>query len=213
MSLEPLQQALAPWGARAAEIEAALVAYVDLVLVHNRATNLIGPLRREEIFSQLILDALLPALALGLEAPAGPVMDIGSGAGLPGIPLSILWGAAAEVHLVEPRRKRVEFLELAASSLGLAQVKVHGGRVETLDKALSRRFAATAAKAFKPPLEYLEAARPWLKPGGFAFLYVSARSWGDEQARGARKLGFHPHARLAHPVMPDRAGLVLVCKS
>jgi 16S rRNA (guanine527-N7)-methyltransferase len=212
MSDERLREALAPWGARAAQIEETLAAYVELLLVHNRTTNLIGPLPREEIVSQLILDALLPALALGPEAPAGLVMDIGSGAGLPGIPLSILWGAAAEVHLVEPRRKRVEFLELAASTLGLAQVKVHGGRVETLDKALARRFSVIAAKAFKPPLEYLEAARPWLKVGGLAFLYVSARSWGDEQIKGARSLRFHPHARLPHPAMPDRAGLVLVYK-
>ena len=103
-----------------------LLAYVTLLERLGRGTNLIGPLSRDRILSELIADALLPAMA---RPPLGPLLDIGSGAGLPGLPLAITF-PELPVHLVEPRQKRVTFLKTVTRRLGLTQVQIHGQRIE-----------------------------------------------------------------------------------
>jgi 16S rRNA (guanine527-N7)-methyltransferase len=211
MSQKLLRTALEPWGERAPEILEALTGYVELLTKHNRTSNLVGPLSRDAMFSELVLDALLPALALGpQEAFArGPMMDIGSGAGLPGVPLAALWGAQAQVHIVEPRSKRTTFVRIAARRLGLGGVQIHNKRIEQVDQALRGQIGVVAAKAFAPPLEFLEIARGWLMPGGRVFLYTSRDSWTQEEASAAEAMGFQELARRAHPTMERRAGLVL----
>ena len=64
--------------------------------------------------------------------PAPVIVDVGSGAGLPGIVIAAALPNAT-VHLVERRRRRTAFLELAASTLGLGNTRVHGGDVQALE--------------------------------------------------------------------------------
>lgn len=106
-----------------------------------------------------ILDSLRAVPAL----PEGPVevVDMGSGAGLPGIPVAIA-RPDAHVVLAESRRQRIAFLELAATELGLGNVSVHAGRAETAPSAAG----ACLARAFRDARGSWEVAKMLLGPTG-----------------------------------------------
>ncbi|MFA5551263.1 MAG: RsmG family class I SAM-dependent methyltransferase [Trueperaceae bacterium] len=81
-----------------------------------------------------------------IEDRAGPtpvIVDVGSGAGLPGIVIAAALPNAT-VHLVERRRRRTAFLELATSALGLSNAHVHGGDVQELDGVCADVITAQA---------------------------------------------------------------------
>lgn len=174
--------------------------YIDLLLAHNRKANLIGPLGRAAIRRDLIEDSLLPPR---VAPPRGALIDLGSGAGLPGIPLAITY-PDTPVHLVEPRQKRHTFLRIAARRLGLTNVTVHGCRVEEL--SLPDGVETAAAKAFRPVPELLETYASLLPIGGLGYLYVSDETWSEEAVAAA---GFEPVGREPHPDRPGRWGAVV----
>jgi 16S rRNA (guanine527-N7)-methyltransferase len=113
----------------------------------------------------LLLDSLLflPALP----AATSPLLDIGSGAGVPGLVLKL---ARPEwvVHLVEANRRRANFLRQAVRRLELAAVTVHETRAESLATRgeLARRFGAVTARAVAAPEATVALARPSLRAGG-----------------------------------------------
>jgi 16S rRNA (guanine527-N7)-methyltransferase len=106
-----------------------------------------------------ILDSLRAVPAVPEDA--GETVDLGSGAGLPGIPVAI---ARPEVHVIlaESRRQRIAFLELAAAELGLANVSVHPGRAETAPSPAG----VCLARAFRDARGSWEVAQMLLGPGG-----------------------------------------------
>lgn len=104
---------------------AALLSYVALVFRWQRIANLTGAPDPSTFIRQHVSDSLSVLPHVG----AGPLADIGSGAGLPGLVLAIAQ-PALEVVLVEPRGKRARFLEQARIELALPNVSVHAGRVQ-----------------------------------------------------------------------------------
>ncbi|MFN9999737.1 MAG: 16S rRNA (guanine(527)-N(7))-methyltransferase RsmG, partial [bacterium] len=74
-----------------------------------------------------VLDCLQLA-PLTAVAPPGPIIDLGSGAGLPGLVLAIATGR--ETHLVESDRRKAAFLIDAAAQLGFPQVRIHAARID-----------------------------------------------------------------------------------
>ena len=113
-------------------------------LLHAKALPLgmIGRGDRGQLRERHVVDSLRGAALLG--PGPGRVVDLGSGAGLPGIPLAI---ARQDLifWLADLRKRRVAFMELAVDSLGLSNVTVFAGKVEQLtgpfDGCLSRAFA------------------------------------------------------------------------
>ena len=101
------------------------------ILVHDHAgrSALIAKGDRPTLFTRHVLDSLNP-LAL-FPSPPKSALDVGSGAGFPGIPLAICW-PSTEVILLDSREKKVGFMELAVRELGLKNVKVVLARVEDL---------------------------------------------------------------------------------
>jgi 16S rRNA (guanine527-N7)-methyltransferase len=96
------------------------------------------------------------------QIPAGAgIADLGSGAGLPGLPLAIAMPAHS-VTLVEPRRGRVAFLESVVDQLDLGNVDVFLGKAERLN----RRFDVCTTRAFAPPEGSWIASEPLLREGG-----------------------------------------------
>lgn len=98
-------------------------------LVHDSSASLalISDGDRRLVYTRHVLDSLNP-LSLFTSPPAS-VLDIGSGAGFPGIPLAIVWPNTTMV-LLESREKKAGFLERAARELGLKNVRVVCGRLE-----------------------------------------------------------------------------------
>jgi 16S rRNA (guanine527-N7)-methyltransferase len=102
--------------------------FAQLVLAENKRQNLIAASTAAEFWTRHILDSL-QLLDHAPEEP-GLWLDIGSGAGLPGMVVAI--ASSHRVILVEPRRKRAEFLARCREALGLRDVVVEQRRVETL---------------------------------------------------------------------------------
>jgi 16S rRNA (guanine527-N7)-methyltransferase len=110
-------------------------------LIYRQAASLalIAKGDRSTLFTRHLLDSLNP-LPL-FESPPASVLDIGSGAGFPGIPLAIAW-REARLTLVESRVKKAGFLERAIRELGLRSVRVVCARLEDLGREWTMEPAA-----------------------------------------------------------------------
>ncbi len=191
--------------------------YADLLQKHNRTANLIGPLSRAQLEEDLLLDSVLPAAVFPQPMAPEPFVDLGSGAGLPGIPLAIV-SPQTTIHLVEPRQKRTTFLRIAQRRLKLSRLHIHPCRAEELAARapdLSPGSIGTlSAKAFLSPNDLMDLAAQWLRPKGWLLLYVSDQTWTPQTQARAQHLGFVLRARQPHPGRPrQRAALVLQWKA
>jgi len=151
-----------------------LQAYVQLLVSENGHQNLIARSTLDSLWERHIVDsAQLVPLIFGR-----PTLDIGSGAGLPGIVLAIL--SEAPITLVEPRRLRVEFLRTCIERLGLGHAVVVQGKVERL----SGRFDAITARAVAPIEELFASAIHLSHPGTVWVLPKGSR--GEMELADAR---------------------------
>jgi 16S rRNA (guanine527-N7)-methyltransferase len=114
-----------------------------------------------------ILDSLRAA-SIVLESDVD-ALDIGTGAGLPGIPIAIA-RPALTVQLVEPRRTRVAFLELALERAGIENAMILSASIEFVGVAVDLCFA----RAFAPLEQAWAAARPRLRSGGRLVYFAGA---------------------------------------
>jgi len=149
-----------------------LLAYRDELVRWNRVHNLSGV--RDP--GAMIPLHLLDSLALAPFVRATRVADIGSGAGLPGLPLA-LTDADLVVTLIEPRAKRALFLEHVVRTLGIGNVIVERARAEDLPGAGA--FDTLVARAFGSLAQFVAAAAHLRRPGGI-LLAAKGRHPGAE---------------------------------
>jgi 16S rRNA (guanine527-N7)-methyltransferase len=145
--------------------------YAELLLDWNRSVNLTGARTLEEILAQVAAgDALLALPWTGVAR----VIDIGSGGGLPAVPLAL---AMPAVHftLLEANTRKCAFLEHLTATLKLTNVAVAAGRAEELGHqvALREQFDRAISRAAAPPGVLLELALPFVTPGGDLVAQVS----------------------------------------
>jgi 16S rRNA (guanine527-N7)-methyltransferase len=114
---------------------------------------------------------------------AGPIVDVGSGGGVPGIPLAASL-PEREVTLLEATRRKVEFLERWTERL--PNLRVVWGRAEEQG---TDRFGVAVAKALAPPAVAMEWCLPLVAPGGAAILWVGESVEPKVLAEGAALLG------------------------
>lgn len=122
-------------------------------------------------------DSLDAALASGAR-----VMDLGSGGGFPGLVLAAAF--EARFTLVEARRKRASYLQVAAHEMELANVVVERRRASP--GTIAGGFDLMTARAFGAFAELFEIAAAALSPGGLVLMYASADQVGDSQAAANR---------------------------
>ena len=164
------------------------VRYADLLCGAGVERGLLGPREPERIWSR----HLLSSAALAELVPAGAdVTDLGSGAGLPGIPMAIA-RPDLRVTLVEPMLRRTGFLEQVVATLGIS-VAVRRARAEELVPAGCQ---IVVARALAPLRELLEMALPLLKPGG-ELLAVKGERAEAELADAADLLEARPEIRVS----------------
>jgi 16S rRNA (guanine527-N7)-methyltransferase len=139
----------------------------ELVIAESAQQNLISAATIPNFWVRHMVDSaqLLP---LAKEAQPGAWLDLGTGAGFPGMVIALL--SQRPIILVESRRKRFDFLRELALTLNLPHVSVHGGRLETLE---TRSVSIISARAFAPLPKLLDLAvrfsrneTLWLLPKG-----------------------------------------------
>ncbi len=121
------------------------------------------------LWSRHIVDGLRGAKLV--PARASLAYDLGSGAGLPGIPIAVARPELAVV-LAEVRRRRSAFLELVVRELALPNVRVHVGRAEDLNPGADACFA----RAFRRPRECWRIAEPLLSERGVLLYWAGSRA-------------------------------------
>jgi len=188
----------------------ALARFRDLILEWNRRFNLTAIRDPAGVEERLFLDALrlLPALDAVLSRTASMppevarLLDVGTGAGLPGMVLAIARPALA-VTLLDATGKKVRFLEHVIADLGLDRVTAVHGRAEDLghDPAERDTYAVVSARAVSSLPALLELAAPFLTLGGTA-LFPKSIDLDDELAAGRRAAPLVGMAIDAAAVLP-----------
>ncbi len=134
--------------------------YLQELLEWNRTVNLTAVTDPVDIIIKHFVDSLTPLPYL---ASSTSLLDVGSGAGFPGIPLKIA-APHLRVCLVDSQRRKVSFLKHIIRTLNLRDVTVVHGRVEDLPPQ-DPPFAAVISRAFRRLEPLLEVASPLLSPG------------------------------------------------
>jgi 16S rRNA (guanine527-N7)-methyltransferase len=168
-------------------VESKLEAYASLVTQWAPRVDLISP-GDVPRFRERHIDDCLRLLPLGDEVGAGPSVDVGSGAGLPGIVMAVarpirLW------RLLEPRSKKVAFLELVVRELDLANVDIYPVTAQQAadDPTLREAHVLAVSRALAPPARSLAWLRPLVAPRGLAAVFVGktaqtpsgTQEWGE----------------------------------
>ena len=161
-----------------------LFAYADLLSRYEKA-NVIGTRDFREILQRHVLDSLSCLMFSQLRG-TGRLADIGSGGGLPGIPLAVVL-PEAEVTLIESVGKKAAFLRYASDELGLANVEVGNARVEDVARVGNRRgtYDICTVRALARLSVIAEYALPLLGNGGHV-VAMKGREDADERAEGER---------------------------
>ena len=146
--------------------------YVDILLDRGMSWGLVGPREGDRLWERHILNSVAAAAMI----PAGAsIVDVGSGAGLPGLPLAIL-RPDLQVTLVESLLRRSDFLELAVAELGLAErVTVVRARAEEHQG----RYQVVTSRAVAPLPRLIGWTRPLLARGG-SMLALKGQSAAEE---------------------------------
>lgn len=156
-------------------------AYAELLAVEATVRGLIGPREVPRLWERHLLNC---AVVTELVPDGARVVDVGSGAGLPGLVLAIR-RPDLEVTLVEPLLRRTTFLELAVEQLGLAgQVTVQRARAEQVEAT----YDVVTSRAVAPLDRLARWCLPLVGPGG-TMLAMKGSSAPDEVAESATRWG------------------------
>ncbi|WP_302396592.1 16S rRNA (guanine(527)-N(7))-methyltransferase RsmG [Eggerthella sinensis] len=157
--------------------------HLELVIEANKTTNITRISTWEEGMLLHVEDSLV-GLPEVMDAPAGRMVDIGSGAGYPGIPLAIESGRQA--LLADSVGKKTAILSSMVETLGLENVEVYTGRIEDLAREKPAAFTVVTARALAQLSILMELASPMLQEGGRLVCYKANVS--DEELQHALSL-------------------------
>lgn len=189
--------------------------YYELLISANRKVNLTRITMQQEVFIKHFLDSL--ELLTWQRQLSGPLLDVGSGAGLPGFPLKI---ACPELSLtlLDSSRKRVAFLRETARELGFDQVTALHGRAEDFgsNQAYREQFQLVVSRAVARLSVLCELCLPFVSPGGYFVAYKGPDGIAElaEAQTALTELGGRAETTLPY-VLPHNMGqrlLVLIKK-
>ena len=163
--------------------------FAQLLAEEATVRGLIGPREVPRLWERHILNC---AVITERMPDGSAVVDIGSGAGLPGLAVAIR-RPDLNIFLVEPLLRRTTFLDFAVSRMGLDNVTVHRGRAEELhsDPEWAERFDVVTSRAVAPMDRLARWSIPLVRPGGLflAMKGSSARAELDDSMKVIHRLG------------------------
>ncbi|GAC1469371.1 MAG: 16S rRNA (guanine(527)-N(7))-methyltransferase RsmG [Chloroflexota bacterium] len=181
----------------------AFVAYCLALQEVTLHTNVTAIRDADGIMTTLFLDSLSLDASLRRHLPqplpgAVRLVDVGSGAGIPGLPLKILY-PTWQVTLIESIGKKARFIEGVVRLLGLSDVRVEDLRAEDVARAAQERdsYDVAVARAVAPLATLVELCAPFVRPGG-VLLFPKSGDLGNEiecAREAARRL------RVSHPAL------------
>jgi 16S rRNA (guanine527-N7)-methyltransferase len=139
----------------------------------NRRVNLTGISEKRDMIGKLLLD---PLVALPYLPEEGRLLDVGSGAGIPGVPLKVA-RQEFEVHLLESKAKKVSFLREIIRRLGLEGINAYQGRAEkgaSLTTSHST-YDIVTARALASLNKTIGICSPFIEPGGLLVAFKGSR--------------------------------------
>jgi 16S rRNA (guanine527-N7)-methyltransferase len=144
--------------------------YLELLVEWNSRVNLVSDADSEVVQRRHFLESIALGAALRereVLRPESSMIDVGAGAGFPGVVLKIVW-PSIRLTLLEATAKKTAFLAALVDALGFDETPVLTGRAETLahDAALRERFDLAVARAVAPLPALLELALPFVRVGG-----------------------------------------------
>lgn len=196
----PLQAGLAELNLDQPQLAERLLAYLDLLVKWNRAFNLTAIREPAQMLPLHLFDSLVILPWVQGER----LLDVGSGAGLPGIPLALAQ-PQLQVVLLDSNGKKARFLRQAKLELGLANVEVVEARVEAY--AAEAAFDVITSRAFARLEEFVALTQPLLAAGG-RWLAMKGRLDENELAEvGSRQFALQCH-RLEAPGLDAERHLI-----
>ena len=150
-------------------------AYYDLLIEWNKKINLTAITEYDDVVLKHFIDSVLICTFTDLNNKR--IIDVGTGAGFPGIPLKIL-NPECEIVLIDSLNKRVRFLEAVSQVLEFKKISILHGRAEDLakDKKLRATFDHSVSRAVANLSTLCEYCIPFLKRGGSFISYKSDKS-------------------------------------
>ncbi len=146
----------------------------------NRVHNLTSVEGEQASIDLHLIDSIviLPIMREYFPSAHAQIADLGSGGGLPAIPIAIAqpnW----TISLIEAVRKKTAFLQNVKGKLGLSNICIYSDRVEHVALQEPGKYDAVISRAFTNLARFLDLAEPFLKPGGLVFAMKAKRS--DEE--------------------------------
>jgi len=169
MDMGVMVRLLRPYVELSCEQLASTSTYIDLLLKWNARVNLTAVRDPEEIVTRHFGESFFVAGHLLRPGWRGSVIDVGSGAGFPGLPIAI-WAPDAEVTLIESNGKKAAFLNEVIFALGLKNARVWNRRAEVFE-GNADLVTMRAVEKFEAALEM---ATGLVKPGGRIGLMVGS---------------------------------------
>jgi 16S rRNA (guanine527-N7)-methyltransferase len=154
--------------------------YVDLLTEHGVVRGLIGPREVDRLWQRHVLNSAVVAELIPVDAS---VVDVGSGAGLPGVPLA-LCRPDLRLTLLEPMARRVAWLTDVVAELGIEVSIVRGRAEEGAIRQRLGRVDVVTARAVAPLAKLADWCLPLVRPGGW-LLALKGESAREELARDA----------------------------
>jgi 16S rRNA (guanine527-N7)-methyltransferase len=148
-----------------------LYRYAEMISKANEVYNLTSCSTINEIIEQLILKSIEPVLSI--EVPRGTsFIDIGTGQGIPGIPIAIMHTNFSGA-LIDSNQRKIEFIRYTINTLGIKNIVINQGRVEEYarNSEFREQFDYLFVRAFGNIYLVLELGSPFVKTGGMLYIY------------------------------------------
>ncbi len=154
--------------------------FFDFLIEKNKVMNLTAITEENDVLFKHFLDC---CLAESLFPQNAKVIDVGSGAGFPSVPLKIV-REDLQITMIDSLNKRVNFLNDCISLLNLQNIQAHHSRAEDYAKNFREKFDVATARAVAPLNTLLEYLLPFVKVGGVCIIYKSTKL--DEEIESAQ---------------------------